>query len=108
MLEVVKLEVGDEKSIFELRWCRLEEVLEPSFHLFSMTMTFNNDDFNDDENDDGVLLVQTSKISPRLIAFQFSNYQNIYSLDIHVLVMRIMTTTTTTHLHHHHHKSTSL
>ena len=77
MLEVVKLEVGDEKSIFELWWSRLEEVLEPSFHLFSMTMTFNNADFN--ENDDGVLLVQTSKISPRLIAFQFSNYQNIYS-----------------------------
>ena len=52
-----------------------------------MTMTFNNDDFNDDENDDGVLLVQTSKISPRLIAFQFSNYENIYSRAIHVLRM---------------------
>ena len=87
VLEVVKLEVGDEKSIFELWWSRLEEVLEPSFHLFSMTMTFNNDDFNDDENDDGVLLVQTSKISPRLIAFQFSNYQNIYSLDRVALIV---------------------
>ena len=32
-----------------------------------------------DQNDDGVLLAQRSKISLRLIAFQFSNYQNIYS-----------------------------
>ena len=46
-----------------------------------------DDHDNGGENDDGVLLVQTRKISRRLIAFQFSNYENIYSRAIHVLRM---------------------
>ena len=48
----------------------------------------DNVDDRGDKNDDGVLLVQTSAISLRLIAFQFSNYENIYSRAVlHVLGM---------------------